>query len=69
MSVFKIEEVIHYADVLAIPLFFLAFIYFLRKQNKTVIEYILMLFVLCGLLLDLTFSYQFLTGGPTCSNM
>ena len=57
-----LQNIFHYADVLAIPLFFTAFMYFALKKNKTLLEIFLMLFVLCGFLLDCFFTYNFLTG-------
>jgi hypothetical protein len=59
---FTLQNIFHYADVLAIPLFFTAFMYFALKKNKTFLEIILMIFVLCGFLLDCFFTYNFLTG-------
>ncbi len=59
---FTLQNIFHYADVLAIPLFFIAFMYFALKKNKTFLEIILMIFVLCGFLLDCFFTYNFLTG-------
>lgn len=57
-----LQNIFHYADVLAIPLFFTAFMYFALKKNKTLLEIFLMLFVLCGFLLDCFFTYNFLSG-------
>ena len=62
MLEFTLQNIFHYADVLAIPLFFTAFIYFAMKKNKTLLEIRLMIFVLCGFLLDCFFTYNFLTG-------
>jgi hypothetical protein len=59
---FTLQNIFHYADVLAIPLFFTAFMYFALKKNKTFLEIILMIFVLCGFLLDCFFTYNFFTG-------
>jgi hypothetical protein len=59
---FTLQNIFHYADVLAIPLFFTAFMYFALKKNKTFLEIILMIFVLCGFLLDCFFTYNFLSG-------
>jgi len=58
---FTIENLVHYADVLAIPCFFISFLYFLNKQNKTLLEIFIMLFLLSGLILDIIFTYNFLT--------
>lgn len=62
MLEFTLQNIFHYADVLAIPLFFTSFMYFVLKKNKTALEIILMIFVLCGFLLDCFFTYNFLTG-------
>ena len=62
MLEFTLQNIFHYADVLAIPLFLTAFMYFALKKNKTFLEIILMIFVLCGFLLDCFFTYNFLTG-------
>ena len=62
MVEFNLQNILHYADILAIPFFLIAFIYFVMKKNKTVLEIILMLFVLCGFILDSIFSYNFLMG-------
>ena len=50
----------NYADLLAIPFFFLLVIYFYKKKNRTNIENILFLFAIAGLILDIFFSYIFL---------
>ena len=60
MVEFNLQNILHYADILAIPFFLIAFIYFVMKKNKTVLEIILMLFVLCGFILDSIFSYNFI---------
>ena len=52
-------NIVHYADILAIPLFLLLTIYFYRKHNRTFIENILLLFAVSGFVLDTYFSYQF----------
>jgi hypothetical protein len=56
------ENIVHYGDVLAVPMFFIASIYFIQKKNKTFIENILTLFVIIGFFADLFFTYNFLTG-------
>ena len=53
-------NLVHYADMLAIPLFLLLIIYFYRKNNRTFIENILLLFAVSGLALDTYFTYHFL---------
>jgi hypothetical protein len=53
-------NIIHIADILAIPLFLLMIIYFSQKQNKTIIEYILLLFGIGGLIFDICFSIYYI---------
>jgi hypothetical protein len=56
------ENIVHYADVLAVPMFLIASIYFIQKKNKTLIEIILTLFVIIGFFADFFFTYNFLIG-------
>lgn len=44
-------------DVLAIPFFLLSTIYFYNIDNKSYIEYVLLLFSIAGFLLDILFTY------------
>lgn len=55
------ENIVNYADVLAVPMFFIASIYFMRKNTRTFIENILLVFVIIGFFADLFFTYNFLT--------
>ena len=55
---------IRWADVVAIPLFLLAVIYFWQIPHKTAVEWILLVFSVGGLVLDFAFTMSFLT----CSN-
>jgi hypothetical protein len=58
----KIKNIPKYADILAIPCFGLMTYYFLSIENqKTVIEYLLLLFGISGLILDTVFTIQFIT--------
>lgn len=50
----------HYGDILAIPFFILAGIYFYKIEHKTPLEYILFLFSVMGTVADITFTTQFL---------
>lgn len=52
-------NLVHYADILAIPFFLLLSIYFYNKK-RTFIENILFLFAVTGLVLDIYFTYNFL---------
>jgi hypothetical protein len=54
------QNIIHYADIIAIPMFILLSIYFINKKNKTSIENILMLFAICGAIIDSYFTCHFL---------
>jgi hypothetical protein len=55
-----IQNISHIGDILAIPLFFIAIIYFYRIKHKSFIEYILLLFVTSGFILDIIFTLQFI---------
>ena len=55
-----INNISHYADILAIPFFGLLVAHFYNIENKSDIEYILFLFSIFGLLLDSLFVYMFL---------
>jgi hypothetical protein len=54
-----INNVSHYGDILAIPFFGLLTIYFYNLKNKTLLEYLLLLFSLTGFILDSFFTYLF----------
>lgn len=56
-----LKDLIHYCDLLAVPCFLIAFIYFYTKNNKTLLEIFLMIFVLIGFIADSIFSYNYLT--------
>jgi len=49
----------HYGDILAIPFFALLVNYFYNIKNKSIIEYVLFLFSIAGLVLDIIFTYMF----------
>ena len=51
---------VRWADVLAVPLFLLAIVYFWRIPKKGVVEWLLLVFSVGGLLLDLAFTLAFL---------
>ena len=46
------NNLVHYGDMLAIPFFFITFIYFYRIDNKTLLEILIMVFALIGFLFD-----------------
>jgi hypothetical protein len=56
---FIINKLSHYGDILAIPFFGLLIIYFYNIENKTLFEYLLLVFCTCGFLLDILFTYLF----------
>lgn len=55
-----IENFSHYGDILAIPFFALLVIYFYNIENKSTIEYILLLFSIIAFILDILYTYIFL---------
>lgn len=55
-----IKNLAHYGDILAIPFFLLASIYFYKKENKTHEEYILLIFSIIGLIFDTIASIYFI---------
>ena len=57
----KPDNFAHYADIVAIPFFFLLFLYFYQKSYTTHLENILMMFSFIGLLVDIYLTWQFLT--------
>jgi lipoprotein signal peptidase len=54
------ENIIHIADIIAIPVFLLLVIYFFKKKNKTTLEYVLLIFVSLGFVIDVMFTIYFL---------
>lgn len=50
----------HFVDVLAVPFFFVATLYFATKPNKSLLEYGLLLFVGIGLFVDSVLTSRFL---------
>jgi hypothetical protein len=55
------QNISHYGDMIAIPFFALLAIYFYMIDEKTPIEYILMVFGISGFFLDIFYTYLFLT--------
>ena len=51
----------HYGDILAIPFFALLVYYFYMIQDKSIIEYILFYFSIGGFVLDILYTYMFLS--------
>ena len=54
-----IKKISHYGDILAIPFFALLVIYFYNIKNKSILEYVLLCFSICGFILDILYSYIF----------
>ena len=53
------ENLIHYGDILAIFGFMLLVKYFLSIKNKSLFEYFLFAFSICGFIIDIYFTYLF----------
>jgi len=51
----------HYGDILAIPFFALLIIYFYNIEDKSILEYVLFLFSIIGFLVDILFTFIFLS--------
>lgn len=56
-----IKNFSHYGDILAIPFFALLVIYFYNIEEKSRIEYVLLLFSISGFILDILYTYIFLS--------
>jgi hypothetical protein len=50
---------VHYGDMLAIPFFFLLSVYFYEITDKSVLEYVFMLFVMACFVIDIVFTYMY----------
>jgi len=57
-----IKNACHYGDMVAIPFFGLLIIYLYHIQHKTAIEFVLLFFSVCGFVLDIFYTYLFLSG-------
>jgi len=53
-------KIIHIGDIFAIPMFVLLFVYLIQNKDKTVIEYILLLFSIFGFIFDVYFSIYYI---------
>lgn len=51
----------HYGDIIAIPFFALLSIYFYTIEHKSIIEYVLLYFSISGFILDILYTYIFLS--------
>ena len=56
-----IKNFSHYGDILAIPFFALLVIYFYNIDDKSIIEYALLCFSISGFILDILYTYIFLS--------
>ena len=56
-----INNLSHYGDILAIPFFALLIIYFYSIENKSRMENILFAFSIAGFILDIWYTYIFLS--------
>ena len=61
MISYIIDNLSHFGDILAIPFFAGLVIYFYNIQDKSIIEYILLWFSISGLILDILYTYLFLS--------
>lgn len=57
----SLQNLSHYGDILAIPFFALMVMYFLKIKNKTKLEYILLLFSISGFILDILYTFLFIS--------
>ena len=62
-----LQNLSHYGDILAIPFFYLLVVYFYKIQNKTPLEYVLLAFAICGFVLDIFYTYLFVTRANNAS--
>ena len=49
----------HYGDILAIPCFLLLIFYFYKKESRTPLENLLLVFSIFGFILDILFTILF----------
>lgn len=56
-NIFKINNLSHLGDLIAIPFFFLLTYYFYNLKEKSILEYILFYFSLGGLIADIFYTY------------
>lgn len=57
----NLNNLAHYADLIAIPLFIITLYYFYLIEHKTLIEWLITLFIASCVLCDIVFSYIFLS--------
>ncbi len=56
-----IKKLVHYGDIMAVPFFLLLVYYFYKIKNKTKLEYVLFIFAIAGFLVDVIFSYNYIS--------
>ena len=54
------NKLAHYGDMIAIPFFIITLIYFFNIENKTNLEYLIILFLTIALICDVVFTYIFM---------
>lgn len=54
---FICQNIGHWGDVLAIPFFLLTSLYFYNIQNKSLLEYVLLVFSVTGFIMDTFCTY------------
>jgi hypothetical protein len=54
------SKIPNYADVMAIPCFFVGFIYFYQIEQRTLVENFMMFFMIVGFLCDSIFTIMFM---------
>jgi hypothetical protein len=57
-----IKNSCHYGDIMAIPFFGLLVMYLYQIPHKTIVEFALLFFAVCGFVLDIFYTYLFLSG-------
>ena len=55
------KHISHYGDMIAIPFFLLLTLYFYNLEKKTPLEYVFLVFSFLGFVLDILYTYVFLT--------
>ena len=55
------KHISHYGDMIAIPFFLLLTLYFYNLEEKTPLEYVFLVFSFLGFVLDILYTYVFLT--------
>lgn len=56
VSKFILQNIAHYGDILAIPMFLIIIYYFNIKKNKTKLEKLILLFLIIAFFADIIFT-------------